>query len=71
MAGACQLAPRWLVLEDVSRTTGSSESSMPRQPRVLPMLLTPFVQVPLVLLGMFFGVKQLCALGLPLAEQFH
>jgi YidC/Oxa1 family membrane protein insertase len=34
---------------------------------MLPMLLMPFVQLP-VTLGMFFGVKRLCALPL---EQFH
>jgi YidC/Oxa1 family membrane protein insertase len=34
---------------------------------MLPMLLMPFVQVP-VMLGMFFGVKHLCILPL---EQFH
>jgi YidC/Oxa1 family membrane protein insertase len=34
---------------------------------MLPMLLMPFVQVPITL-GMFFGIKHLCALHL---EQFH
>jgi len=34
---------------------------------MLPMLLMPFVQLP-VTLGMFFGIKRLCALPL---EQLH
>ena len=34
---------------------------------ILPMLLMPFAQLP-IMLGMFFGVKRLCALPL---EQLH